>query len=66
MMLNPYGWAAIRSCNTLDDLRRAAPQSRAAIARRIVYETEISQEIIMAYLHECQSKITGAIQSIKV
>ena len=32
MMLNPYGWASIRFCNTIEDLGRSAPQSRAAIA----------------------------------
>ena len=38
-LLSPFNWASMRTRNSLDDLKRATSQSRAAVCHRIVYDS---------------------------
>lgn len=52
-MLNPYSWAEMKTLKTIEDLKKAAPQSRASIAKRIIYDSQTSDAKILSFLYEC-------------
>mmetsp|Transcript_38596 Transcript_38596/g.50592 ORF Transcript_38596/g.50592 Transcript_38596/m.50592 type:complete len:119 (-) Transcript_38596:280-636(-) len=62
MMLNPFCWATSMASNTLEDLRSAAPQGRASIASKILYDSKTSDANILSFLRDSQDKITRAMQ----